>query len=129
MTKMVSYVQRPHSRALVKKYGGNAKEVISGKWGNGEARKKKLKEAGYNPETVQKKVNEMLKPKGKALRVGAIIKIKKGAKQYGKAQGFAPAVYKTRYKVSQISGKRVVFTTLSKGTVIGAVSMKDCEVV
>lgn len=38
-----------------------AKEVIAGKWGNGDDRKKKLEAAGYDPEAVQKKVNELLK--------------------------------------------------------------------
>ena len=38
-----------------------AKEVIAGKWGNGAARKKALKAAGYNPTTIQKRVNELLK--------------------------------------------------------------------
>lgn len=38
-----------------------AKEVIAGKWGNGETRKKKLKAAGYDYNAVQKKVNELLK--------------------------------------------------------------------
>lgn len=37
-----------------------AKEVIDGKWGNGEERKKRLEGAGYNYSTVQKKVNEIL---------------------------------------------------------------------
>lgn len=37
-----------------------AKEVIAGKWGSGETRKKKLKAAGYNYNEVQKKVNELL---------------------------------------------------------------------
>ena len=37
-----------------------ANEVIAGKWGNGEERKKKLKAAGYDPVAVQKKVNELL---------------------------------------------------------------------
>ena len=37
-----------------------AKEVIKGVWGNGENRKKRLSEAGYNPAAVQKKVNELL---------------------------------------------------------------------
>lgn len=40
-----------------------AQEVIDGKWGNGDERVKKLKAAGYDPEAVQKKVNELLKPK------------------------------------------------------------------
>ena len=37
-----------------------ALEVIDGKWGSGEARKKKLTEAGYDYEAVQKRVNEIL---------------------------------------------------------------------
>lgn len=37
-----------------------AREVISGKWGNGEARKNQLMLAGYKPDEVQKKVNEIL---------------------------------------------------------------------
>lgn len=38
-----------------------AKEVIAGKWGNGDARKKKLQAAGYNYSAVQKEVNKLLK--------------------------------------------------------------------
>jgi N-acetylmuramoyl-L-alanine amidase CwlA len=38
-----------------------AKEVIHGDWGNGAERKRKLKAAGYDPDAVQKKVNELLK--------------------------------------------------------------------
>ena len=38
-----------------------AKEVIQGKWGNGQDRINKLKAAGYDPNAVQKKVNELLK--------------------------------------------------------------------
>jgi len=37
-----------------------AKEVIAGKWGNGEDRKKKLTAAGYSYKKVQAKVNELL---------------------------------------------------------------------
>ena len=37
-----------------------ALEVIDGNWGSGEARKKKLTEAGYDYEAVQKRVNEIL---------------------------------------------------------------------
>ena len=37
-----------------------AKEVIDGKWGNGEDRKKALTKAGYDYDAVQKKVNELL---------------------------------------------------------------------
>lgn len=38
-----------------------AKEVIRGVWGNGADRKKKLTAAGYDYDTVQKKVNELLR--------------------------------------------------------------------
>ena len=41
-----------------------AREVIAGLWENGSVRKKKIEEAGYNYEEVQKRVNELLKVKG-----------------------------------------------------------------
>ena len=37
-----------------------AQEVLEGKWGNGDERKKRLTEAGYDYDAVQKRVNEML---------------------------------------------------------------------
>jgi N-acetylmuramoyl-L-alanine amidase CwlA len=40
-----------------------AKEVISGKWGNGSERKKRLAEAGYSYAEVQSKVNGILSGK------------------------------------------------------------------
>lgn len=66
--------------------------------------------------------------KKKALKVGAKIKVRKGAKQYGKAVGFNKDVYTKTYKVIQISGKRLVFAT-SKGVVMGAINSKDAVVV
>lgn len=38
-----------------------AREVIAGKWGNGDTRKNKLTAAGYNYSAVQKRVNELCK--------------------------------------------------------------------
>lgn len=38
-----------------------AKEVIQGKWGNGQTRKTKLSQAGYNYSEVQAEVNKMMK--------------------------------------------------------------------
>ena len=37
-----------------------AQEVLDGKWGDGEDRKKKLEDAGYNYDAVQDRVNEIL---------------------------------------------------------------------
>ena len=39
-------------------------------WGVGEERKKKLTSAGYSYEDVQKKVNELLKPKTYTVKSG-----------------------------------------------------------
>ncbi len=38
-----------------------AREVIDGKWGNGDARKKSLTEAGYDYGAIQARVNELVK--------------------------------------------------------------------
>ena len=38
-----------------------AREVIAGKWGNGQDRKNRLTAAGYNYRVVQDKVNEILR--------------------------------------------------------------------
>ena len=38
-----------------------AREVISGKWGNGDERKKRLTKEGYDYAKVQKRVNELMK--------------------------------------------------------------------
>lgn len=70
-------------------------------------------------------VNPAVKPK--TLKVGSIIKIRSGAKQYGSSSGYADFVYKTKYKVVEISGDRVVFATNdSRKIVIGAVRKADC---
>lgn len=45
-----------------------AKEVIAGKWGNGDARKSAIKAAGYDPAAVQKEVNAQLKGSPKATK-------------------------------------------------------------
>ena len=37
-----------------------AYEVIQGDWGNGEERKERLEAAGYDYDTVQQRVNEIL---------------------------------------------------------------------
>ncbi len=60
-----------------------AKEVIEGKWGNGEERKTKLTAAGYNYTEVQNKVNELMdKPKTITYTVKAGDTLSKIAKKY-----------------------------------------------
>lgn len=51
----------PQYTADLKSIDEIAKEVLSGKWGNGATRKQLLRAAGYNPAMVQAKVNDLLK--------------------------------------------------------------------
>lgn len=44
-----------------------AREVIDGKWGNGEDRKARLTDAGYDYKAVQAEVNRLLQPKKKTV--------------------------------------------------------------
>ena len=43
-----------------------AKEVIAGKWGNGQERVNRLTQAGYNAKEIQDRVNSLLAPNTKA---------------------------------------------------------------
>ena len=61
--RLIEYVNNANVSTAKKSVDEIAKEVIAGKWGNGDNRKKKLKKAGYNYNAVQKKVNELLSKK------------------------------------------------------------------
>ena len=50
-------VYAPHKKTVEQ----IAREVISGKWGIGTARKTALEQAGYDYSAVQAKVNELMK--------------------------------------------------------------------
>ena len=56
-------------KAAQKTIDAIAKEVIAGKWGSGDERKKKLTAAGYDYNAVQKRVNELLASKKKSVDV------------------------------------------------------------
>ena len=64
-----------------------ADEVLEGKWDNGEARKKKLTEAGYNYQAVQDIVNKKLginkEPKAEYYTIQKGDTLTKIAKKYG----------------------------------------------
>lgn len=49
--------QEPQAKKSIEEI---AKEVIQGKWGNGEDRKNRLRQAGYNYTAVQDKVNQIV---------------------------------------------------------------------
>ena len=87
-----------------------AKEVLNGKWGVGDARKAKLKAAGYNPDEVQAAVNKLIaganKPK-KTASVGAKVKITKkyASSSSSKSAGNSKAIGKTAYIVNIYEGR------------------------
>lgn len=63
-----------------------AAEVIAGKWGNGQDRVNRLKQAGYNPATIQAKVNTKLganKPAARTYTVRAGDNLSAIAARYG----------------------------------------------
>ena len=63
-----------------------AAEVIAGKWGNGQDRINRLKKAGYNPATIQAKVNAKLganKPAARTYTVRAGDNLSAIASRYG----------------------------------------------
>ena len=74
-----------------------ANEVIAGKWGSGEERKKRLTEAGYDYREVQDKVNEILRPKDNAYKVKVVItnlNLRKGpGTNYAKSGMVKPGTY------------------------------------
>lgn len=52
--------KKPEEKPQKKSDDVIAKEVIDGKWGNGDDRKKRLTDAGYNYDKIQSIVNDML---------------------------------------------------------------------
>ena len=85
-----------------------AHEVIAGEWGNGEARKEELRKAGYNPDEVQARVNQILLQNSKSLEeiANEVIAGKYGNGEERKeklaAEGYNPT--EVQNKVNEILG-------------------------
>ena len=99
-----------------------AQEVLDGKWGNGDDRKKRLAGAGYNYSEVQAKVNEILNAAKPKIVVGSTVKLNQGAKTYT-GKPLASFVYARNHKVKEISGDRAVITY--EGVTVAAINIKD----
>lgn len=97
-----------------------ARDVLNGKYGNGEARVKALKAEGYDPVAVQKKVNELCK-NSTTIKVGSKVKVKRGAKSYN-GKSVLPFVYLRTYTVDELKGDRAV---LNKKGICTAFNVKD----
>lgn len=103
-----------------------ANEVIAGKWGNGDDRKNKLTQAGYDYNAIQDIVNSKLipaKPATPAITKGCKVKFT-GTKSYS-GINLASWTKNSTFDVIEVSGDRVV---IGKGTAVtAAVNIKDCQ--
>lgn len=108
-----------------------AEEVIAGKWDNNEARKEALEKAGYDYDTVQDRVNEILKEKDNKKSVTEVAKDVINGK-YGngderkkklEAEGYN---YDTvQAKVNQLLGAKVTKTyTVKSGDTLSEIAVK-----
>lgn len=97
-----------------------AREVIAGKWGNGEERKKSLEAAGYEYEAVRKKVNEILKGEQTPAKTNEQIAKEVIAGKWGtgsdrkaalEAAGYSYAAIQTL--VNQMAGKKTIYGVIS----------------
>ncbi len=57
---MVRIIHKERYPIIRKSIDQLAREVINGKWGNGEERKRRLTNAGYDYYAIQKRVNHLL---------------------------------------------------------------------
>lgn len=101
-----------------------ANEVIRGEWGNGEERRKRLTEAGYDYAAVQNRVNELAgkkpveKPSDK-IKVGDTVTVTDPI-IYGTNKKFKE--YYKKYTVMELNGSRAVIGV--KGVVTAAINVK-----
>lgn len=106
-----------------------AQEVIDGKWGDGEARKKKLEDAGYNYNAVQDRVNEMLaKPKKSITEVAKDVingKYGNGDERKKKLEAEGYDYDEVQAKVNQLLGATVTKTyTVKSGDTLSGIASK-----
>ena len=106
-----------------------AQEVINGKWGDGEARKKKLEAAGYDYNAVQNRVNEMLaKPKKSVAEVAKDViagKYGNGDNRKKKLEAEGYDYDEVQAKVNQLLGANVTKTyTVKSGDTLSGIASK-----
>lgn len=106
-----------------------AQEVIDGKWGDGEARKKKLEDAGYNYNAVQNRVNEMLaKPKKSVAEVAKDVisgEYGNGEERKKKLEAEGYDYDEVQAKVNQLLGANVTKTyTVKSGDTLSGIASK-----
>lgn len=102
--RVVSWVE---SKPAKKTNEQIADEVIAGKWGNGADRKRRLEAAGYDYGAIQRIVDQKLKPKPAAIKVGDTVIVSGQGTGNSKGGGGKTKNYAGRkMKVIQIANGR-----------------------
>ena len=108
-----------------------AEEVIAGKWGNNEARKEALEKAGYDYDTVQDRVNEILKEKDNKKSVTEVAKdvingdYGNGDERKKKLEAEGYDYDEVQAKVNQLLGANVTKTyTVKSGDTLSGIASK-----
>lgn len=108
-----------------------ADEVIDGKWGNGNDRKNRLEEAGYNYDKIQDRVNEILSKQSEKKSITEVAKDVINGK-YGNGEARAKKLEAEGYdydtvqaKVNQLLGAKVTKTyTVKSGDTLSEIAVK-----
>lgn len=82
-----------------------AREVLDGKWGNGQERRDKLQKAGYDPSDVQQRVNELVAPPKPKLKSLDVIAREVIEGKWGTGQSRFDKLNKAGYSAQQVQGE------------------------
>lgn len=99
------------TKPVLKSNAEIAKEVMAGKWGNGDARKKALEAAGYNYAAVQAEVQKLVNGENKGYK----IMVNTGALNVRKGPG-------TNYGVAKVIRKGQIFNIVEEKSGWGKLS-------
>lgn len=86
-----------------------ADEVIAGKWGNGEDRKKRLTDAGYNYSEVQAEVNKKLKPAAKKTTTSKVYYTVKSGDTLSRIAKRYNTTVNVLVKMNNIKNKNIIY--------------------
>jgi hypothetical protein len=114
-------------------------EVIAGKWGTGEERKKKLTEAGFNFAQIQKNVNRAMKEQPQVegevvvdnkpdFTQGDIVKLKAGATYYDGTE-IPSWLFEKELYVRRFRSDKVIVSIYKTGAITGVVKATNIELV
>ena len=110
-TEVQKLVKPEPPKPVLKSNAEIAKEIMAGKWGNGDARKKALEAAGYNYAAVQAEVTKLVNSSSKGYKV----MINTGALNVRKGAG-------TNYSVVKVVRQGQVYTIIEEKSGWGKLS-------